>query len=217
MLVELVNEQLQQTWMHEQALRREFETAEQEAMQLASQWEAIRILEKEEERLRDLDATLQTRLDNIDIKTNQSDVRVAIVSDAVAKNKPVSPRPLWVAFMCCAAGMGAGIGIIYVMDVLDDRFRSPEELRDQLGAPVLAIIRQLPETDGQGADALHVHVAPDSIESEAFRTLRTTIAFSGGDLDCLAISSSEPSDGKTTVISNLGVAAADTGVLDVAD
>ena len=56
------------------------------------------------------------------------------------------------------------------------------------------------------------NTSPDSIESEAFRTLRTTVAFSGEDLDCLAVSSSEPSDGKTTVLSNLGVAASDTGI-----
>lgn len=211
MLVSLVSEQLQQTWMHEQALRQEFDSAEQDAMRLASQWEGIRILEKQEQRLRDLDATLQTRLDNIDIKTNQSDVRVAIVSDAVADNRPVSPRLLWVAFVCGAVGSCVGIGVIYVLDVLDDRFRSPEELREQLGAPVLAIIRQLPETEDMGAGGLHVHTAPDSIESEAFRTLRTTLAFSGGDVDCMAVSSSEPSDGKTTVLSNLGVAASDTG------
>jgi ribosomal protein S17E len=118
MLVSLVSEQLQQTWMHEQALRQEFESAEHEAMMLASQWEGIRILEKEEERLRDLDATLQTRLDNIDIKTSQSDVQVTIVSDAVADNRPVSPKLWWVAFVLAmnSPGPSASFRLALPMD-----------------------------------------------------------------------------------------------------
>ena len=208
LLLSLVTEDLQRTWAHEQALRLEFQRAESDALQLANQRYAIEILEKEEQRLRRLDESLQTQLDNIDIKTNQSDVRVAIVSEALADNLPVSPRLLWVVFICVVVGTGAGTGIIYVLDILDDRFRSPEELRDQLGAPVLAMIRQLPDTDHRGADALQVFTAPDSIESEAFRTLRTTVAFAGGETDCLAISSSEPGDGKTTVLANFGVACA---------
>ena len=70
------------------------------------------------------------------------------------------------------------------------------------------MVRQLPAREENGVAALQVHTAPDSIESEAFRTLRTTVAFSGDELDCLAISSAEPGDGKTTVISNFGVATA---------
>jgi capsular exopolysaccharide synthesis family protein len=49
------------------------------------------------------------------------------------------------------------------------------------------------------------------VESEAFRTLRTTLAFSGQDLQRLAITSSEPSDGKTTVLANLAVTFAQAG------
>ena len=211
MLASLLTEDLRQTSYREQALMNQFAIAESDAMQLNNQFETVRYLEREEQRQRDLFASLQTRLDNINIKTSQSDVQVAVVSEAFAEDRPVSPRLLWVAFVCLSGGTGVGIAIIYVIDVLDDRFRSPEELRDQLGAPVLAIIRQLPEAADTGADALHVHTAPDSIESEAFRTLRTTIAFSGDDLDCLAVSSSEPSDGKTTVLSNLGVAASQAG------
>jgi capsular exopolysaccharide synthesis family protein len=49
------------------------------------------------------------------------------------------------------------------------------------------------------------------VESEAFRTLRTTLAFSGGEMQRLAVTSSEPGDGKTTVLSNLGASFAQAG------
>ena len=48
-------------------------------------------------------------------------------------------------------------------------------------------------------------------ESEAFRTLRTTLAFSQENVGRITVTSSEPGDGKTTVLANLGVAYAQVG------
>ena len=207
-MLQLVTEDLQQTWTQEQALRQEYQQAEQMALHWTDGKERIQVLERQEARIRALDTALRTRLANIDIKTDQADVRVAVVSEAFADSRPVSPKLLWVFFVCGVGGTFVGAGVVYVMDVLDDRFRSPEELREQLGALVLAMVRQLPAREEKGAASLQVHMAPDSIESEAFRTLRTTVAFSGEEMDCLAISSAEPGDGKTTVLSNFGVATA---------
>jgi capsular exopolysaccharide synthesis family protein len=73
------------------------------------------------------------------------------------------------------------------------------------------MVRQLETRCQSGLAALQVHVAPDAVASEAFRTLRTILAFSGEQLECVAISSSEPGDGKTTIVANLGVSFAQTG------
>jgi capsular exopolysaccharide synthesis family protein len=62
-----------------------------------------------------------------------------------------------------------------------------------------------------GLDALQMHVDPDAVESEAFRTLRTAIAFSRPETGRIVVSSTEPGDGKTTVLSNLAVAYARAG------
>jgi capsular exopolysaccharide synthesis family protein len=108
-------------------------------------------------------------------------------------------------------GLLGGLGIVYALDLLDDRFRSPEELSAQLGVPVLAMIRELSVEASTGVEALVVHTAPQAIESEAFRTLRTTLAFSGEQRDRVAITSTEPGDGKTTIAANLGVSYALAG------
>ena len=119
--------------------------------------------------------------------------------------------------VCLFSSLGLGAGLVYVVDVLDDRFRSLEEMKSQLQTPVLAMVRQLTQRAHSGLDALQVHVAPDAVESEAFRTLRTTLAFSAEPLDCMAISSSEPGDGKTTIVANLGVSLAQAGRRTSAD
>lgn len=60
---------------------------------------------------------------------------------------------------------------------------------------------------------LITHVNPKSPVSEAFRTLRTNIQFSSLDKEIrvITITSSEPSEGKSTVISNLAIAMAQSG------
>lgn len=104
-----------------------------------------------------------------------------------------------------AGGLGSGLVLVCVMDILDDRFRSLDELQSQLGVPVLSIVRQLQATEATGIESVHMHVSPDSAEGEAFRTLRTALALAEQETRRLVISSSEPGDGKTTVLANLAV------------
>jgi capsular exopolysaccharide synthesis family protein len=169
------------------------------------------MLQREVDRLLNFNHSLLDHIDNIDINQNQSDVRVDVVSRPHASERPVSPNAMLVAAVSLLATVSLGAGLVYVVDVLDDRFRSFDELKTQLGTPVLAMVRQLQSRGGTGLDSLQVHVAQDAVESEAFRTLRTTLAFAAGQLECAAISSAEPGDGKTTIVANLGVSIAQSG------
>lgn len=212
MLLSMVRSQLEEAWSHEQQLQRQYDIAEADAVQLNGRVAEVTILEHDLNLLRGLHDTLLSRIANIDINQNQADVRVAVVSDPKAEEKAISPRRAVVAFACLFLGMSGGALLVYVTDVLDDRFRSPEELKDQLGVPILTMIRQLPEIESQkGLESLYTFSAPNDVKSESFRTLRTALAFSAESLECVAISSAEPGDGKTTVLANLGVANAQAG------
>ncbi|MHB0959430.1 MAG: polysaccharide biosynthesis tyrosine autokinase [Pirellulaceae bacterium] len=211
MLVSMVQEKLSKTQEHERRLGEHYAQAESEALQLNDCMAELQVADNEEQRLRNLHDTLLERMANIDVKQNRADVQVSIISEPRSGSKPVSPRLSLVALLCTIGGFGVGVAIVYIQDLLDDRFRSPEELKEQLGAPLLAMIRRLPAHSGFGIDSLHVHVNPSSVETEAFRTLRTTLAFSGQEVQQLAITSSESGDGKTTLLANLGVTYAQAG------
>lgn len=211
MLVSMVEERLAGLWEHENKLSRQYAQAEEEAVQLNDRMAELRMVEHDLTRLRNLHDALLARINNIDIGKDQTDLRVAVVSEPKASNGPVSPRLSLVGMMCLLGGLGVGVALVYVLDVLDDRFRSPEELQEQLRVPVLALIRQLSLPQTAGLEAIQVHMAPESVESEAFRTLRTTLAFSGQDMERIAVTSTEPGDGKTTVIANLAVSYAHAG------
>jgi capsular exopolysaccharide synthesis family protein len=77
---------------------------------------------------------------------------------------------------------------------------------------VLAIVGELPgDDDGRGLGTLTTFAEPNGSESEPFRTLRTTLAFSSEPTTRLVVTSTEPGDGKTTVLANLAVAFAQSG------
>jgi capsular exopolysaccharide synthesis family protein len=211
MLIGMVEERLASHWEHESKLSHEYRQAEEEAVQLNDRMAELRLAGHDLQRLRTLHDTLLNRINSIDIGKDRADVRATVVSEPSASDRPVSPKLPLVGLMGLLAGLGVGVTVVYVLDVLDDRFRSPEELQQQLGAPLLAMIRELPAMSATGADAILVHVAPESVESEAFRTLRTTLAFSGQNMERIAVTSTEPGDGKTTVLANLGVSCAQAG------
>lgn len=195
---------------HELSLHREFQAAQKKAVQINGQVAEIEIVEHDIKMLRELHDTLRNRVANLDMTQDQPEVSLSIVSAAKPIEQPVSPRFLIVVVASLFGGLAAGIAVAYIRDVLDDRFASVEELRDQLDAPILSVVRRLETHANVGLDAIQVHLAPTSVASEAFRSLRTTLAFSDAD-GCVVITSSEPGDGKTTVLSNLGVAFAHAG------
>ena len=103
------------------------------------------------------------------------------------------------------------MSIIYVIDLLDDRLRSPEEVREELGLPVLGVVRRLPEHELSQCK-IYVHKFSQTPHAECFRTLKTSLTLTTGDTKCIAITSSEASEGKTTTTVNLAASYAQTGL-----
>jgi polysaccharide biosynthesis transport protein len=55
----------------------------------------MKMIEHDLARMRNLHDTLLNRIANIDIGQNRADVRVAVVSEPKALDRPVSPSCLW--------------------------------------------------------------------------------------------------------------------------
>jgi capsular exopolysaccharide synthesis family protein len=211
LLVQMLQQRLGEAWEQEQSLLRGFEQARQEAVNLNGELAKLEMAEQDLKWLRELRETLLNQIASIDLKQDQGGIRTAVVSEPVIQQRPVSPRLSLVGATCLACGLLIGLVLVFALDALDDRFRSPDELRAQLGIPVLAMVRRLENLATNGLQAIQVHAAPQDVASEAFRTLRTTLAFSCGQSQRLVISSAEPGDGKTTVLANLAVSYAQAG------
>jgi len=108
------------------------------------------------------------------------------------------------------AGLAVGVGVALARNALDVSVKSPDQLRDASGAPILGTIAHDSDVPKR---PLTVHEDPQSPRSEAFRQLRTNLQFIDVDNPCkvLLVTSSMPGEGKTTTVVNLAIAMASAG------
>ena len=196
----------------EEAIRVIYDRAEAEAIQLNGKLAEIEIARREVELLREMHTMVLTRLTGINVNRDGTRMKLFVMDRPPAIGKKVPQSSTAAIFpIFIFASLLFGIVVVYIIDTLDDRFRSPEELKQQLGLELLGVVSNLPEQSGVGIDGLLVHSAHNAVESEAFRSLRTAIVFAGEQRQRLAVTSSEPGDGKTTVMGNLAVTYAVAG------
>ncbi|MEA3186579.1 MAG: polysaccharide biosynthesis transport protein [Chthoniobacter sp.] len=153
---------------------------------------------------------LLTNLRSIDITKNVDQDSISILERA---SPSISIRPglvkvMWEGF---AIGTLLGLIILFIMDKLDDRISSFVEFRSHFPEHIMG---QIPREDMSGAHALLTHSDERHALMESFRTLRSSIIFlpvQGARPKTLMITSTTPSEGKTTVASNLAIILAFSG------
>jgi len=211
LVVNMLEQAMRQAQQREQQLRESFEEARQQAAHHSGMLVHHRMLEREVTRLESQYDVLFDKIATLDMRQLQAPIQATVVREPAPETLPVSPRLRFLAVLCLGSGTLLGCSIVYVQDILDDRFGSPEELSEQLGVPILAMVKKLSSLPGEGLATIHTNALPSAVETEAFRTLRTTLSLTGDVCDRILISSSEPGDGKTTISANLAVAFAQAG------
>ncbi len=210
-LLGMVAQKLRYSELRENSVRAAFDRENQIVSSYEFLMGRIKLLNFDLARKRELAVALVDRISRTDLGKERGGLRTKIVSQPKVARSPVSPRLLLVALCALIGGMGTGLGMIYILDYFDDRFRSPDELRVQANLPVLALVGELPANTGSGLASVQTFSEANGAETEAFRTLRTALAFSSGPTTRLVVTSTEPGDGKTTVLANLAVAFAQSG------
>ncbi|QYO66674.1 polysaccharide biosynthesis tyrosine autokinase [Leptolyngbya sp. 7M] len=169
---------------------------------------------------RNLLGTLSQRLQegllaiNTEAPNNIKTVREAEGAGAIG---PARGRNIIVAMIVAFA---AGIGLAFLLDYLDDSVKTSEDVGRHLGLPTLALIphyfgnekRRLRLSSGNGngngaGTGLVTLEERHSPMAEAYRHLRTSLLFSsaGKPPQTILITSSQPSEGKTTTAINTAI------------
>jgi capsular exopolysaccharide synthesis family protein len=174
--------------------------------------------------LDDIFRLLQTRLQEAQIAEAIDDPTVRIVEPAMLPIDPIRPRKRLSVLLALMAGMTAGIGLAFVRESLDGTFHTREELQTLIGdVPVLGTIPRIRESSGFSlpfrsarparngtarlAPRLIAGRDPRSPVSEAYRSMRTNIAFAMPDRmpKLLVFTSPTPGDGKSTSAANFAI------------
>ena len=117
-------------------------------------------------------------------------------------------------------GLLLGIGLAFLADLTDKGFRSPDEVRLHLQLPLLGhvpflkpdpeIEKKVKAGEVQTDPLLYALLRPKSLESEAYRAIRTALLFSvqGQGHRVIQVTSPNKGDGKSLMVSNLAISIA---------
>lgn len=131
---------------------------------------------------------------------------ISVLDSAVAPLQPNKNTGPVVIAGAIAAALALGIALAILIDLLDKRFRYPQQATDELGLFILGVLPALSRKRRRQTDE-----AAQMVES--FRTIRMNMRYAVDPSRPFAvtISSPGPNDGKSLVSSNLALSFADGG------
>ena len=136
------------------------------------------------------------------------DARVVVEQRASLPAKPVTPNPARNLAIGLALGAVMGVGLAVLRDTLDNTIKSQETLEEVTGVGVVGYIPNDKELRKKPTISFDTSTSP---AAEAFRKLRTNLQFLAVDNPprLIVITSSSPSEGKSTSAINLALALAE--------
>lgn len=83
------------------------------------------------------------------ISPSANSITATVWERAVTPNKPVSPNPVRNGLLALALGLMLGLGLAFLLEHLDDSWRSPEEVERISGVPTFGIIPEFEVLQGR--------------------------------------------------------------------
>jgi capsular exopolysaccharide synthesis family protein len=136
----------------------------------------------------------------------------SLVNRPVAPTSPEQPRPKLIISLAAVLGLIAGVLLALALESFRRSVETPAELSDMSGLPVIG---RLPRERAlaRSGNWLVWGSAKMTGAQEAYRALRTNIELlTEARTSVLQVTSSDPGQGKSTVIANLGVALGQLGI-----
>jgi Mrp family chromosome partitioning ATPase/capsular polysaccharide biosynthesis protein len=155
---------------------------------------------------------LQQRLRDLQILMSTATGNFSVLAPATVPQAPISPKPLRSAILGFAIGLFAGIGLAFLMEQFDTKVRRPDDIAEVLHQPILARVPRLSREQVKSPELVTL-AQPADHASEAFRLLRTNLAFMNvdGTAKTLMVTSSLQGEGKSVTLANLAVTLALAG------
>lgn len=187
----------------------------------------LKLLEQDIDTKRGFLDKLRAQQSSNDVSSQGSDNNISVAGFAIPNDIPVAPRRLTTVLAALFLSTLFGMGLALFLEYLDDTIRTVEEIESVLQLPALAAIptiESMPkrklllvgateEEEERANSELLIYADSRSALSEAYRQLRTSILLStaGHPPKSLLITSSLPSEGKTTTATNTAISLAQTG------
>jgi len=207
-------------------LKQQYLTAREKEQQLSSHFEQQRmqvtslnkvvaqyaLLESAHERTKKVCDVLEDRIREVDVTEDTGALNIAVLETALPTRTSSEPQKARVMVIALVLGLMLGGSLAVLRELTDQRLRTVDEVATWLGIAHLGVV---PRIAGWGSvrRARKTATHPSSPVAEAFRNIRTSLHF--GVLPeqsrVIQVTSSLSGEGKSTFVSNLGVAMAQSG------
>jgi len=169
--------------------------------------------------------TLLQKQREVQIAQGDKGSEVRIENYSRVPRAPVGPARLRNVMLALALSLVAGIGLAFLLDFLDDTVKSIDDIDRYIHLPALAMIpasrgaarlKGIPQSTPAGPSESTALAMIDDVRSpiaESYRHLRTSLLLSsaGQPPKTILVTSSQPSEGKTTTAINTAFMLAQTG------
>jgi succinoglycan biosynthesis transport protein ExoP len=209
-IVQAVKNEYQAALIQEQNLVTALDQQKLDALALNRKGIEYGVLQRDAASNRQIFDTLMQRTKETGISGELKTSNIRVVDPAEVPRRQASPNVR--ADLIIAAGGALLLAIVacFLFEHLDNRIKTPDELKAHLHLPYFGMVPALFEKSNQ--TPLISSGAPNSF-LEAFRSLRTSLLFSSSVAGSrsLVVTSTGPGEGKTLVAANLAVALAQAG------
>ncbi len=132
-------------------------------------------------------------------------INARVLNEAVVPASPYKPNKKIMLAVGLFLGLLLGLGLAFLIEHFDNTFKSSDEVEEKLNIPVVGMLPNIMDSDEEHSPAMHFVELPKSAFAESIRTLRTGVLLSMPDNDhkSILVTSTVPSEGKTTIAMNL--------------
>jgi capsular exopolysaccharide synthesis family protein len=162
-------------------------------------------LQREADGIRSVYQSLLQQQKELSVVANSRQNNVSLIERADVPKVPIAPQPRKEWISAILMGIVVAVGLAFGLEYLDDTVKTPDDITRRLRIPLLGLV---PAIRGERVPLLSEPVPHDF--GEAFRSLRTSLVFTSSTdhTRLIAVTSTQPLEGKTTTAANLAMALA---------
>ena len=155
----------------------------------------------------------QTRGEELRTSGALQQAQVQLAARAQVPGYAYAPKTLFYTVLGLLMGVALAGGMIVLMEYLDNTVKPQLNFAELIGAPLMAVVPAAQKRFVHGNEQLFMRSQASSTMAESIRLLRTNIEFAAAakEISTLTVTSSEPSEGKSTVTANLATGMSQTG------
>lgn len=212
-IVEGLRNELQVARARERSLQENVSTLEQKALGQSKSSVRLRQLEREADASRLIYENFLSRFKETSEQGDLQQADARIISRADPPTEASSPRKALALAIAAVFGAFSGLGLVFLLESLNNTFRSARQFEAETGLAVLSSIPKIGSRRIRREIFEYALQKPNSALSESVRNLRTSLFLANVDQppQVVLVTSALPAEGKSTLAALLALTTARMG------